>query len=471
MRSEIPFFASLCLTACASLSAEVNAPLAADHLGQGYRLEQQGSPENSDELFIVLSFSGGGKRSAAFGYGVLTALRDLEITIDGRTTSLLAQVDAMAGVSGGSFPVAYYAVHGDAIFRDFDRDFLDVDFNAEIASIYLLPWRWDWMVNPKWGTNDEMARIYDTRMFRGARFASLEGNQRPFAIIQATDLATGVPFAFVQSQFDVICSDLGSYPVARAVAASNGFPVLFTPITLKNYRPDCAAPAPAWLDAARSDRDRLSRQRQQALLADRYLAGGYVHLIDGGAGDNLAMRGVLDYMARYQTDERSLLDIASSLAHAKHIVFVSVDGEAEQDKSISEVPIVGDVTRILSAVSSNTIDRYNFETLRLARTEMESLAGRLGEARCAEDPKSGGADGRILHLALVDQPGADTLKTIPTGLTINRSDVDALVSAGRNAVAADPDVAALKAAFGRPVPCPNEFHPGHHSERRAGPTQ
>lgn len=453
MRAAIPTLTAIALSACASLSAEVNAPLDAAHVGQGYRLEQQGAAENSDDLFVVLSFSGGGKRSAAFGYGVLTALRDLRITIDGRTTSLLSQVDAMAGVSGGSFPVAYYAVHGDAIFTDFRRDFLDVDFNGEIASIYLLPWRWDWMVNPDWGTNDEMARIYDARMFRGARFASLEGNRRPFAIIQATDLATGAPFAFVQSQFDVICSDLGSYPVARAVAASNGFPVLFTPITLKNYRPHCGAPPPAWLAAAKADKDKLSRQRQQALLAERYLAGGYVHLTDGGVGDNLAMRGVLDYMARYQTDERGLVEIASSLAHAKHIVFVSVDGQAEQDKAISEVPIVGDVSRILSAVSSNTIDRYNFETLRLARTEIQELAARIGTARCADDPQGGGTEGRVLHLALIDQPAADMLKQIPTGLTIGRSDVDALIDAGRNAVATDADVADLAASLARPIPC------------------
>jgi len=36
-----------------------------------------GVEANSDKLFVVVTFSGGGKRAAAFSYGVLEALRRL----------------------------------------------------------------------------------------------------------------------------------------------------------------------------------------------------------------------------------------------------------------------------------------------------------------------------------------------------------------------------------------------------------
>ncbi len=108
-------------------------------------------------------------------------------------------------------------------------------------------------------------------MFRGATFADLEKLGPPFVMVQATDLANGAAFPFIQSQFDLICSNLSSYPLARAVAASNGFPILFTPIVLKNYRDDCAAKEPAWVTRGMADPDPLSRQRQQAKLARSYL--------------------------------------------------------------------------------------------------------------------------------------------------------------------------------------------------------
>jgi len=51
---------------------------------------------NSRETFIVLAFSGGGTRSAAFSYGLLEKLHDTRVTIDGATRSLLSEVDVTA---------------------------------------------------------------------------------------------------------------------------------------------------------------------------------------------------------------------------------------------------------------------------------------------------------------------------------------------------------------------------------------
>jgi len=39
---------------------------------------------------------------------------------------------------------------------------------------------------------------------------------RPLIIINSSDLAYGVRFSFIQEYFDLLCSDLLSYPVANA---------------------------------------------------------------------------------------------------------------------------------------------------------------------------------------------------------------------------------------------------------------
>ena len=49
-----------------------------------------GVDANSDKLFVVVTFSGGGKRAAAFSFGVLEALRKMKVTTpDGEQHSLL----------------------------------------------------------------------------------------------------------------------------------------------------------------------------------------------------------------------------------------------------------------------------------------------------------------------------------------------------------------------------------------------
>ncbi|MGH6882713.1 MAG: hypothetical protein ACREFM_17470, partial [Hypericibacter sp.] len=103
-----------------SLPAKADVATAGPDLSKGYRFGALPPTDNSPELFVALAFSGGGKRSAAFGYGALTGLRDLTIKIGGRERRLLDEVDSMSAVSGGSFPAAYYGLYRDKIFTDFE---------------------------------------------------------------------------------------------------------------------------------------------------------------------------------------------------------------------------------------------------------------------------------------------------------------------------------------------------------------
>ena len=436
------------LAACASLTAEPNRPLETAIHGPAYRITT--IPDGtSKELFVALAFSGGGKRSSAFGYGVLTALREITVDFGNGRRALTEEIDVVTGVSGGSFTAAAFALKREALFDTYVDEFLKYDLNAEIFGLYLLPWRWDWLFNPNWGTNDEMARVYDELLFKGADYGDLAERGRPFLGVQATDFANEEPFVFGQDTFDWICSDITTLPIARAVAASNGFPILFTPISLRNYAHDGANACrrPHWVDEYLTIPDELSRRRHLAQMASSYLDKrdeAYVHLLDGGVSDNLALRGLIQMMA--PTAEEAKLDLAS-LNKLRHVVIVSVDGQAEPDRQLSEVPYLDSLFRIIGAVTSTAIDRYGFETLIHAREMTRRLAVGLAQRDCPRD-ELGPTSCRMIddhfgHVSLADLADDErrsALAAIPTGLTIADPDVDALIAAGHDAVLCDKDM-------------------------------
>ena len=76
--------------------------------------------------------AGGGTRAAAFSYGVMQELAATRIAVGGKEQRLLDEVDVVSGVSGGSFPAAYYALYGDRIFTEFEPLFLRKDVEGAL---------------------------------------------------------------------------------------------------------------------------------------------------------------------------------------------------------------------------------------------------------------------------------------------------------------------------------------------------
>lgn len=126
------------LAACASVEPG-NPPLAQYAPHQGYRFDALARGDNSDALFVIVTFSGGGTRAAALAYGVLEALRDTRVTWQGRRIALLDEVDVISSISGGSFPAAYYALRGPRIFDEFAGKFLYRDIQGELVGQALSP--------------------------------------------------------------------------------------------------------------------------------------------------------------------------------------------------------------------------------------------------------------------------------------------------------------------------------------------
>src|SRR6266567_9631563 len=238
----------------------------------GYRFRNLSNTGNSDSLQIFLAFSGGGTRAAALSYGVLEELARTQIVWEEQRRRLLDEVDYISAVSGGSFTAAYYALYGDRIFSDFEATFLKRSLQDRLLALYSSPVNWVRLASPKFSRVDMVAEYYDRHLFCGHTFGDLlVQGRRPFLMINATDMSLGSRFEFTQEQFDLLCSDLSSFSLGRAVAASSAFPVLLSPITLRNYAGRCDSPEPDWIKTALADTSASTRRRNQALEARAYL--------------------------------------------------------------------------------------------------------------------------------------------------------------------------------------------------------
>src|SRR6516225_1602138 len=99
--------ALLLLCSCQTAFVPTNQPLSQNAQGMpeyrsGYALLPM-LQRPQGEIVFIMAFSGGGKRSAAFAHGVLRGLREIPVVENGRTRSLLDELDYIAAVSGAAF--------------------------------------------------------------------------------------------------------------------------------------------------------------------------------------------------------------------------------------------------------------------------------------------------------------------------------------------------------------------------------
>jgi predicted acylesterase/phospholipase RssA len=157
---------------------------------------------------------------------------------------------------------ARYAWREDTVYPLLERNFLTRWFGN---------WFWPNNIAKFWFTHfdrtDIMAETISSNLYDQSildnnqfRFRDLNPN-RPNLAINATNVTAGqsreFPFTFTPEQFQKLDSDLDRYPIANAVMASASFPGAFNYVTLRDFR---------------------SQQ--------------YVHLLDGGAYDNLGLNAI-----------------------------------------------------------------------------------------------------------------------------------------------------------------------------------
>jgi NTE family protein len=455
----LPLLAGACLlvaTGCAK--APLNARLTRYQPDAGYRYCEASDTGDADGLVLILTFSGGGTRAAALAYGVLEELRDTAVGPPGRTGRLLDEVDMISSVSGGSFTAAYYGLFGDRIFDEFEDRFLRYPLQGALGWRTLWPPNTLRLLSRTYSRTDMAAKYYDDWIFEGCTFADLlDRDRRPFLIINATDMTFGAPFSFTQDQFDLLYSDLLQLPVAQAVAASSAFPILLSPITLRNYERGSDFPEPQWIDRALRDRElnwrRYLRARQARSYADRE-ARPYVHLLDGGVADNLGLSAVLYSLS--STDCGWSLLNRINMGEVSRVAVIIVNAQVAPDSEWDTRRASPNEVEVARATIQGMMDGYTFETAASLqdyvsardqeRSTREAMVRILEERGCEDTSLPGGSLPEVEFYAaevnfdrVRDDKLRHDLKNLPTTFELPDEAVDALRAAGREVLRQSPD--------------------------------
>jgi NTE family protein len=433
--------AALGLVACTTYGVVANVPLEPDNRGPVYSLgEFARSPRrHTDELTLAIAFSGGGTRAAALAYGVLQELRDTVVPIDGQDRSLLEAITVISSVSGGSFTSAYYGLYGDRIFVDYEERFLRSDVEGALLRGFLNPLRWF----SSHGRTEMAVSYYQQALFGDATFGDLARRDAPLILINSSDLSTGGRFSFVQEYFDLLCSDLGRFPLARAVTASSAVPVLFEPVVVENYS-GCAEGVPPWLIAAKA-RDRgdeyLNMVVQDDLAYRNKIGFRFAQFVDGGITDNLGLRALLDAVELAGGAEKYLQTL--DIARPRRIAIISVNAAADSPGGIGESNRAPTFEQTMNAVTNVQLDRYNVATLQQTQ---QSLDRWTRELSTPERPVSS----YFIRLSFEDVPDVPLrrfLNDIPTSFVLDKVQVARLIATGRELLRNNADYQRLLAGL------------------------
>lgn len=441
----------LALQGCAHYP--INEPKAGAQQATPYRFSQQPEGRNTDSLFICLAFSGGGTRAAALSYGVMEKLRNTRITWKGEEKRLLDEVDCISSISGGSFTAAYYGLFGDRMFQDFRSKFLDVNVQGTLMWRLFNPVNWVRLASPYFNRIDLAAEYYDESVFDGKTFAALaEPSRRPFIILNATNMVNGERFEFTQDQFDFLVSDLSTYPVARAVAASSAFPFLLSPITLKNY-PHTQFQLPQDYQSGLGDYDDNRRRyywaKNRAIYVDDKKLP-YLHLMDGGLADNIGLRPI---EAAYRRTSGFIRKLINDGKIEKFVVIV-VNAHTLDKDEISDSESPPGLLTVASKTATIAMENYSVETIEtMKELRNERVKAQKNIAACQKRldqcpgapplPKfAADIDPYIIEVnfeALKRRDRRDYFLSLPTSFSLSPEQVEALIKVGSQLLEESPD--------------------------------
>ena len=394
------------------------------------------SGQRPNNVLFMLAFSGGGTRAAALSYGVLEELHETSYVFNDREIRLLDEVDSITSVSGGSFTAAYYGLYGDRIFEDYEEVFLRRNVQRTLINGLLNPINWIKMITTRFNRTEMAIAYYDRQIFKNATFSDIEAQQGPDIYINATDLGIGQRFSFDQEYFNLICSDLSSFSVSRAVAASSAVPVAFAPVTLENHtgcKPKKEQLPDYYAAAAASDNPRV---RVLAEGIESYFDKEnrrFIYLVDGGVTDNLGIRSLYDDVEHIGG---ALQAVKNNLEHMpRFIILLLVNAETSIVRPMDRENKTPSTTTVVEAVTGTQIKRYNLESKILLE---KSLAKWTEELSSQGNPiKSYFV--KIDFESIADERQRFIFNNMATSFSLPDEEVDKLIEAGHRLLQASPE--------------------------------
>ncbi len=353
-----------------------NPPMAAIEKVSGYRYDVVRKAPQKDKPFVILAFSGGGTRAAAFSFGLMEELRKVEYTAGGGTRHrLLDDVEIISSVSGGSFTSAYYALFPKTFFKDFPKRFLYRNVQGDLLLRMWNPYNWFRLASPDFSRIDMADEYYNDTVFQGKRFGDLMNRPRgsvPFLVLNATDISIHHRFEFTQDQFDLLCSDLAGVAVSRAVAASSCFPVAFPPLTLNDYKRNCG-PLPLWTGPALKKDENPTRRYAEAKAAKSYRDPDrrYIHLLDGGLSDNLGLRG--PYQAVTTTDSAWSVLRTANLQQLGRLMIIAVNAKTTKRRDWDRRSRPPGIGAALSVVTGGPMDDVSADSVEMIEDHFDYM--------------------------------------------------------------------------------------------------
>ena len=448
------------VTGCAHYP--VNQPLRHWDGSTGYRFNNT-PPDatNTDELFVILAFSGGGTRAAALSYGALEALAETKITFQGVEKNLLDEVDIVSTISGGSFTGAYFALHGKPPWKDYENNFLYHNVTLGLAWGLLNPLHWPKLASSKYDRIDMAADYYDRLVFDHRTFADLEQkHRRPFLMINSTDMSLARRFEFSQDQFDLMSSDLSSVPVARAVTASSAFPFLLSPLTLNNYgKTENGYVVKPWMKDALANRQKYPRDYAEGLAFQSYLDGTnrpFVHLLDGGLSDNVGLRGPF-YALTSSKRPWTLFNLLNE--KIKHLVIITVNARNGTRPDWDQEQKAPGIRGMFSTVVNGPMGNYSEETVQQMIDRAREINAENVDDDGSRSPNAAGP-GALNKLAVYsievnfmdvkNKETRDELLHIGTSFNLSKKQVNLLRATAKELISESDGLKKLRANLAKP---------------------
>src|SRR5258708_5184345 len=428
--------AATTVAGCAtSFNKATNAPWT-----PGTRVDMAYRADLMRENSIVLAFSGGGLRAAAFTLGTLKALQGVR-TPEG---DLLDDVAIISSVSGSSLAAAYYGLYGREGLQRFRDEVLLPGFESGLRLSLLSPANLLRLMQGGLNARENFGDVLDRKAFHGATFGDLYRRPRPSIRIHATDLYHRVPFPFFPPLFAILCSDITTYPVADAVAASMAVPLVFAPIVVRTYPENCP-PLPREIESLHilAETSHSLGAISRALAAYRDSRVRYIKLADGGLTDNYAVSMMTTERIVYGTPYAPMT--AREAVRIRRLLLIVVDasrgpggdwidredGPAGFDLALSATDAAVDsAARLAADAFDDMIEDW----------QRSVIAFRCGISRAEATPLGAHAawDCRdvtftVAHLSVKDleSPYRERVDAIPTRLTLDASQIDDTIEGAR----------------------------------------